>query len=231
MAKRVSADKSEHEHEHEQSRAPLPIPPEDHQAKPNGSELPSAEPGAITDLSQFVDDDSDPVSSNLRRVRCTIGRPNNFTRFRTWPDRGWWRIYHFLIRERAGQNSTHFLVHKSLLSLDELEGRTKRKRLVPYVTHSGGLGMWPMGLDEDNPYVSSALTICDMARTGWACAVTQGREDGEYHYKAPNPNKDYGEPKWPEDLTLAELVNLAFPRDRQILTRDHPELVRLRDED
>jgi hypothetical protein len=61
--------------------------------------------------------------------------------------------------------------------------------------------------------------------------VSKGREDGEYHYKPPIPGKNYGEPQWPVGLTLNEMLNLAFPRDRQILQKDHPELVRLREDD
>jgi hypothetical protein len=164
-------------------------------------------------------------------VRCAVTRPDNFTRFRTWPDRDWWRVYHFLIRDRAGQNATHFLVAPYLLELDELEGRTKRKRLVPYITLSGGLGLWPIGVDDSNSYVSTALHICQLAITEWGCAVTQGREDGEYHYKDPNPSKKYGDPQWPANLDLNELLNLAFQGDRRILDRNHAELVKLRDAD
>jgi hypothetical protein len=193
--------------------------------------LPSAAPGNIDDLTRFADDDQDPVRSGIRRVRCAVARPDNFTRFRTWPDRDWWRIYHFLVRKNAGQSDAHFLVDPNLLDRDELEGRTKRKRLVPYVTYSGALGVWPMGLDDSNPYVSTAMSICQLAVTEWACAVTQGREDGEYHYKEPNPRKNYGEPKWPKNLTLNELLTLAFPRNRRIMQPDHPELVKLREED
>ena len=104
-------------------------------------------------------------AANLRRVRCSVGRPDNFTRFRTWPDKDWWRIYNFLIRDRAGQSATLFLVAPSVLELEELEGRTKKKRLIPYVTRAGALGMWPMGLDETNAYVETALTICHNAIT------------------------------------------------------------------
>jgi hypothetical protein len=194
-------------------------------------DLPSPQHGNITDLTRFADDDEDPVRSVTRRVRCALSRPDNFTRFRTWPDQDWWRIYHFLIRKNAGQSDALFLVDPSLLELDELEGRTKRKRLIPYVARSGSLGLWPIGVDDSNPYVSSALHICQLAINEWGCAVTQGREDGEYHYKEPNPKKNYGEPKWPEGLTLNELLTLAFSRDRLILSRNHPELVKLRDED
>jgi hypothetical protein len=211
-----------------------PPPAEDLPGEPDvksNGPIPSSEPGDLVDPTRFADDDDDPVRSDIRRVRCSLNRPDNFTRFRTWPDRDWWRVYHFLIRERAGQNATHFLVDRSLLELDELEGRTKRKRLVPYVTKAGALGLWPMGVDETNPYVETALYICEKARTEWVCAVTRGREDKEYHCKDQNPDKVYGEPQWPPHLTLNALVSLAFPRDRQILTPNHPELVRLREDD
>ena len=73
------------------------------------------------------------------------------------------------------------------------------------MTHAGAMGFWPMGLDDSNPYVRPPC-ICQLAITEWACAVTQGREDGEYHYKEPNPRKDYGEPKWPAELTLGGML-------------------------
>jgi hypothetical protein len=195
------------------------------------SAIPSAEPGNIIDLASFADDDEDPVRSNIKRVRCSLCRPDNFTRFRTWPDQDWWRTFHFLIREQGGQGSLHFLVHKPLLDLDELEGRTKRKRLIPYITYHDALGFWPLGVDDSNAYVASGLWICQQAIKEWACAVSKGRQDGEYLYKAPNPHKAYRDPQWPEDLTLNGMLNLAFPRDRQILSPDHPELVKLREED
>jgi hypothetical protein len=110
-----------------------------------GEELPNAEPGNIVDLASLAEDDDDPVRNDTRRVQCNLKRPDNFTRFRTWPDKDWWRIYHFLIRERTSQDAMHFFVHKNLLSLDELDGRTKRKRLVPYITRAGALGFWPFG--------------------------------------------------------------------------------------
>src|SRR5918994_2232005 len=130
----------------ETPQAPPPEAGVADETKPNGAAdeaLPSAEPGNVADLASFAEDDDDPIRQNIRRVRCSVSRPDNFTRFRTHPDKSWWRIYHFLIRDGGG-SSMHFLVHPNLVALDELEGRTKRKRLIPYVTLAGGLGFWPM---------------------------------------------------------------------------------------
>jgi hypothetical protein len=217
-----------------------PVMPET-EAKPNGAdadgeELPSAEPGNIVDLASCADEDDDPVRQNIQRVRCSLARPDNFTRFRTWSDKDWWRTYSFLIREggkggSSGSSLYYLIVDKSLLQLDELDGRTKRKRLVPYITLAGGLGLWPLGVDDTNAYVASGLYICEQCIREWGCAVSRGREDGEYLYKPPNQQKNYPAPTWPDGLTLNKLLNLAFPRDRQILSVDHPELVRLREAD
>jgi hypothetical protein len=184
-----------------------PSPPGD------GVNIPSPEPGNLVDLAKFAEDDDDPIRSNIKRIRCSVSRPDNFTRFRTWPNKDWWRIYNFLIRDGGG-SVLHYLVSPELLELDELEGRTKRKRLIPYITLSGALGFWPMGVDDTNAYVASGLYICEKALHEWGCAVSRGREDGEYLYKAPNPNKHYGEPKWPEGLTLNELLNRVLPPNR-----------------
>ena len=61
--------------------------------------------------------------------------------------------------------------------------------------------------------------------------MTQGREDGEYHYKAPSAARITASRSGRRTSRCKSLLSLAFPRDRQILTRDHPELVRLREDD
>jgi hypothetical protein len=182
--------------------------------------------GGLGDMARFAASDTFEAAE-AQAVVCTVGRPGNTDYFRTQPDRAWWRDFYFLEYTNSSGQRQLYLVDPALGGLPELEGQVRRRRLIPYMTLRGGLGIWPVGIEaSDNHYVSSALRICDQATDKWCLAVSV-RELGQYKVKIAQG--EHPDPRWP-DLDLGALLEMAFPADKRITTADHPILARLRGE-
>jgi hypothetical protein len=192
----------------------------------SNEDLPSPKPGNLGAFARFAAPDNFEVSSEKTYV-CDVGRPSKTDYFRTHADKAWWVDFHLLeFTDASGQRNLYF-VDPGLSGLPELEGQVKRRRLVPYVTLRGGLGVWPIGVENtDNGYVRSALLICQEAVDTWMLCIAK-REIGQYRAKPAQGN--HAEPVWPE-MTLEQILALAFPPEKQILERDHPVLAKLRGE-
>ena len=192
----------------------------------SSEDLPSPKPGHLGSFARFAAPDTFEVSSEKTYV-CEVGRPGKTDYFRTHADKTWWTDFFLLeFTDASGQRNLYF-VDPSLGGLPELEGQVKRKRLVPFMTLRGGLGVWPISIENtDNGYVRSALLICEEAIETWMLCVSK-REIGQYKAKPAQGN--HAEPVWP-DMTLEQILQLAFPPEKQILDRDHPVLAKLRGE-
>jgi hypothetical protein len=91
-----------------------------------------------------------------------------------------------------GQRNLYF-VDPGLGGLPELEGQVRRKRLVPYLTLRGRLGVWSIGIENsDNNYVRSALRICEEAVGAWMMVISK-REIGQY--KAKRAQGEHADPQ------------------------------------
>jgi hypothetical protein len=189
-------------------------------------DLPSSDPGDLGAFARFAADDTFEATE-AQAVVCTVGRPGNIDHFRTHSNPSWWCDFYFLEYTGANGQRQLYFVDPALNGLPELEGQVKRRRLVPYVTLRGGLGVWPIGIEAtDNHYVSSALRICGEAVGRWVLCVSV-RELGQYKLKFAQG--EHPEPKWP-DLSLGQLLEMAFPPEKRITTTDHPILAKLRGE-
>jgi hypothetical protein len=235
MAKKLSADK------HEQPRVPPPIQPEEAQA-PNGAaddvdefvaddDLPSTEPGDIGGFSEFAADDDDAVyMDDAKTLYCSVGRPENDAYIRTYPDPSWWRDAFVFEHKGADGKKALYLVAKPLRKLEELEGKVKRKRMVPYITLTGAIGLWPIGIEHpDNSWVASAMRACEEARTAWTMVVSR-KEIGQN--KVRQASGKHPDPVWP-DLTFDQMIDLAFLPEQRITPRNyktHPVMRKVRGE-
>jgi hypothetical protein len=217
------------------------LPPEPEvEAKGNGAveddefaaddAIPSPELGDISDLQAFAADDNDIAIDDAETLYCSTGRPESDAYIRTYPDTTWWKDLWIVEHTGADNRKTTYLVHKSLRKLEELEGKVKRKCAVPYITLTGGLGLWLIGADfGDNPWVASAMRCCRRAIDEWIMPVSR-REIGQN--KARPANGQHPDPIWPK-LDFWQMVDLAFQPERRITPanyRDHPVLKKFRGE-
>jgi hypothetical protein len=188
--------------------------------------LPSTKPGDLGDFEQFaISSGSETRSASA--VICSVGRPGKIDFFRVPADDKLYRDFSVLEFEADGGNKKQYLVGPGLSGLPELEGRAKTKRLVPYVTLHGALGLWPISLDqEDNTWVRSALYIVGEARSRWVAAISH-RQSGAYRMLPASGL--HPEPVWPLK-NLKEWLDLSFPPERRILDRNHPVMMKLRGE-
>ena len=113
----------------------------------------------------------------------------------------------------------------------ELPGEVKPTCLVTAISRNSPVPfLWPIPMPgpdgRPNRWHESAAEAARHAERNWLRVVAD-MSAGCYvpHVAAGN----LPEPEWPEDLTLAELLKLAF-RDRFIGDVDHPALRRLRGE-
>lgn len=129
------------------------------------------------------------------------------------------------------ENSTKdiYLVHASLV--EELRGDVKPTCLRASISRGSKTPfLWPIGLPgpdgQWNSWHASAATAASLAEENWL-KVTSDRNANTYRTHLAEAT--YPEPEWPVDLSLKELIGLAF-KDRIIDSIDHPVLRRLRGE-
>ena len=135
--------------------------------------IPSPELGDVSGFDEFAaDDDDDAFLDDAKTLYCSVSRPGNDIYIRTYPDRSWWRDAYVFEHTGADNRKSVYLVSKSLRKIEELEGKIKRKRMVPYITLAGAVGLWPIGIDAvDNPWVASAMRACEDARENWVLVL------------------------------------------------------------
>jgi hypothetical protein len=192
--------------------------------------IPSTAPGDVGSFEEFLADDDDVVLDDAHVLYVSVGRPENDAYVRTYHDRSWWKDIYVFEHKGADGKKLLYLVSGALRQLEELEGKVKKKRMVPYITMTGAIGLWPIGIEAaDNPWVASAMRACEEARTTWTMVVSR-REIGQN--KARPANKKHADPVWPK-LTFGEMIDLAFLPERRITPenyRTHPVMCKIRGE-
>jgi hypothetical protein len=100
--------------------------------------------------------------------------------------------------------------------------------LYTSISSTGQVFLWPLQMpDADgswNAWHVSRHRCIEIAKTRWL-RVWPG-VDG-YEAKEAEVASAFGEPEWPEDMTLGKLLEIAFG-DRIILGMDHPVMLKLR---
>jgi hypothetical protein len=106
----------------------------------------------------------------------------------------------------------------------------KRTQLRLAIDRQGNPFLWIVPLPSsdmaENPWHMSHRQIADMAETCWI-RMTSNRAVGAY--EAFEATGEIPEPTWPE-LTVSEILEIAFGKSHVIDDRDHPALRKLRGE-
>jgi hypothetical protein len=110
-----------------------------------------------------------------------------------------------------------------------MPGDIMMKELRLCQNRQGSLFLWPLPVisvdaRQRNEWHSSARQACTIATTKW-CRMTADMSSGRYNVAiAPGITV---EPIWPSDLTMRDLLELGFGRERLIAERGHPLVKRL----
>ena len=163
-----------------------------------------------------------PVKKVLMQVPVRRPDPQQF--FRVHPDPEM-RLEPAAVLELADRQET-YLVVPDVYPL--VANEVKIKVLFSAVTRMGTFFLWPVALPEAdgriNSWSRSAMLAAEHAMKRWT-RIRSNRSLGGYDIE--EPQAALPEPEWPEDLTLAHAIELAF-RDRLIDSADHPVLRQLR---
>ena len=121
-----------------------------------------------------------------------------------------------------------YIVYPEIAHLAGNELKTVQLRLA--IDRQGNNFLWPVPLPPtdgpENTYNQSHRQIADLAETTWL-RMSSNRTIAAY--EAVEAVGDIPEPVWPE-LSLAEMIEIAFGKSHLIADRDHPALRKLRGE-
>ncbi len=141
-----------------------------------------------------------------------VGKPGPHTYFQVHPE---WQIH---VATLAHEDAL-YLVSASLR--DALEGDTRIKLVVPYITRDGDVGFWPLNpvqaTGRTDEWTASAHRVLIAARKGWVRMRSNMRTRS---YDLIRPEVAWEEPTWPGQ-DFESLLEAALG-DRVIDTLDHP---------
>jgi hypothetical protein len=147
-----------------------------------------------------------------------VRKPGRTEFVRTHPD----HVLDVLLLEiSSGLDRDCYLVTPEVqhLVLPEL----RRTRLFVAITKRGTVFLWPIklpmeGNDRIRRVSDTALQGAEQCKTLWTKIVWNSDLGGYELFRAKG---DLGEPKWPEDKTFRDLIEIAF-RHHLIDREDHP---------
>ena len=179
--------------------------------------IPGPEPGVVG-FEEFAADDDDVIIDDAKTLYCSVGRPDNDAYIRTYPDRSWWRMLYVFEHNGADSKKSLYLVAKSLRKLEELEGKVKRKRMVPYITLDRRHRPLANRHRVPRTILGSRLP-CGLARTPaphgrWWCRGGRSARTSTREASGKHPD-----PVWP-DLTFGQMIDLAFLPEQRITPRE-----------
>lgn len=171
------------------------------------------------------------VTATVRKVVLSVActRPSRDAFIRVHPDDAY--TIDGTIRDfaGAGRNETYWVpVHMR----DHVPSPVQAVRLLTYVDRYGNVALWPAKLPRDDSnfgrsWHDSALAAADRAKAAW---VKVGSNPATQRYEVAEAVTNFGAPQWPE-LTMPELLRLAFDATHVIDHVDHPVLRQLRGEE
>lgn len=188
--------------------------------------LPDAPNPSIPELYRLNPADvQDGLGSKKVLTTVPVRRPGPTEFIRIPPDPAW-RMIAATFEDKESRE--HYLVLPNLAV--GLGADVNPVELLVYITRSGSLGIWPLklpGLDgRRNPWNESAREAAKLATEKWI-RIRSNMAAGAYDvFEATGAIPD---PEWPEDLSFAGILHLAF-NGRVIDTADHVVLRRLRGE-
>lgn len=166
--------------------------------------------------------------AGVKPVITSVGvdKPGRHLFIRTRPGEEWW----FETGTFTDKESREvYLVSPDLWNA--LPGEVRPTCLVTCISRNSPVPfLWPIPLPgpdgRGNRWHESAAEAAKLATEQWLRVVADMTAGCYVPHVAAG---DLPEPKWPDDLTMSDLLRLAF-RDRFIADMDHPVLKRLRGE-
>jgi hypothetical protein len=144
--------------------------------------------------------------------KAKVHRPKKTDWFRCWSNEALERVY---LYEGEGIED-YYLVHPSVV--DELPDDFYEAYLVLCVNSSGRLFLWPIKTgDASNEFAEIAITHVSEACGKWVRRKWVSRLKTHQLER----NDRIGDPQWPENLSMREIVSHAFA-GKVIKSLDHP---------
>ena len=152
-----------------------------------------------------------------------VDKPSKQDFFRAHPDPS----YHVEVRvlKVEAERETYLVTKEVWLAIP---GETKLVRLVPYLTRTGGLGLWPVSLPDDllgkkdTNWGITARAAAELAETKW---VRMQANMARNYYDVVASDK-IPDPVWP-NITSQDILKIAFGDGRLIDRMDHPVIRQL----
>jgi hypothetical protein len=152
-----------------------------------------------------------------------VDKPSKQDFFRAHPDPS----YHVEVRvlKVEAERETYLVTKEVWLAIP---GETKLVRLVPYLTRTGGLGLWPVSLPDDllgkkdTNWGITARAAAELAETKW---VRMQSNMARNCYDVVTSDK-IPDPVWP-NITSQDILKIAFGDGRLIDRMDHPVIRQL----
>jgi hypothetical protein len=152
-----------------------------------------------------------------------VDKPSKQDFFRVHPDPN----YHVEVRvlKVEAERETYLVTKEVWLAAP---GETKLVRLVPYLTRTGGLGLWPVPLQDellgkkDTNWGITARSAAEIAETKW---VRMQSNMARNCYDVVTSDK-IPDPVWP-NITPQAILKIAFGDGRLIDRMDHPVIRQL----
>jgi hypothetical protein len=192
--------------------------------EPNLHAVPaSTEPSDPFDPVQLRATPIEAIAVERVLLSIPVRRPQRTEFFRVHPDSAFSVDWFVLERNGDSDRETYWVTPEFRADLlDEL----RPVRVFTCITKRGTVFLWPARLPSADSSMGrrwheSALEIAEAAKSSWV-KMLGDREAGAYAmYRAKG---DLGEPEWPADMTLRDLLRLAFSGERLIDRVDHPVL-------
>jgi hypothetical protein len=187
----------------------------------------SAEPADLfDDLSKFRLSQDFERSAGVKKLLTKIPvlqRPNPQTFFRIHPDPAYRGA--FAVINLKDEREFYLL---STNVAESLPGEYQMVLIYAGITRQGTVFLWPVPLPGSdgkiNEWHRSAHQCAELAMTRWI----RMRADQELRGYATWESDKIEPPKWPENLSFAEMLRLGFGRGFVITDLDHPVVQRLR---
>jgi hypothetical protein len=169
----------------------------------------------------FIEKDTDLEDEVNNTDSCRVQQPPREIVFRVRKGKEW-RAEALIVDFRL--EDSRVMRGKYLITGDmipKFKGFGRRVHLVTCISSTGAVFLWDIKvtIGFGDTWYKSDLAIASKAEEEWTRFTGS---DGAAH-TSKKSKKNYGEPKWPEDITeIYDLALIAFPEERMVETLSHP---------
>jgi hypothetical protein len=201
--------------------------------KTNGAAPPSGTkvPDVFANLDEIRRDTADLLNETAVPVTLAVRRPKSREYFRVYEGEGREiALGVYVHRPEGSMDDETFLITRKSAAEDYLlrNGELKIKHFVLCQSARGATFLWGLPTAEHGeavrPHVRSAHKIANAAKAKWV-RLKWVRASADYEQITAEDL--HQQPVWP-DLTLQEILALAFPVENIISDLDHPVMLELR---